>query len=216
MIRRLLISALLAFFACIPVFADSFNQTLAFSSSTGAPVSDGFSISPYAGTLNGQPTDFNCVDFSHDFGVPTTWNAVATPLSSSASFANTLQFALNGGNSAVAYHNYLEMAWLITQLHINLSDNDLGDATLDQLAVWTFSGYQNNNPANEAFINGLLAEANSVVQGGFTASGWEVLTPVYANFPNSQEMLIASESSTISFLLLGGLAALAVALFWRS
>ena len=218
MIRKLLLSVLVALlFASIPVWADGFDQTIQFINSTGALTNDGFSISPYKGTLNGQPADFICVDFSHTFGVSqgqtTTWNAMATPLTSASSFVGTLQYLLNGNSTSTAYNNYLEIAWLITQLEANLNNGDLDDATNDQLAIWTFSGYVNNNPANEAAINTLLSDASQAAQSGFTVSGWEVLTPDYANFANSQEMIVTTtpEPSSILLLLVGGLAALVVA-----
>jgi hypothetical protein len=213
-IRRLSFFALVSFFAAIPVFADGFDQTVQFGNSTGAPTSDGFSISPYAGTLNGQAAEFYCVDFTHTFDVPISWNAMATALTSTSSFAGTLQFTSNGDSTSAAYNNYLEMAWLITVLQANLNQNDLGDATLDQLAIWTFSGYVNNNPANEGAINSLLMEASNEVQGGFTVTGWEVLTPDYANFSNSQEMIVttAPEPGTILLALAGGFVAVLLAL----
>jgi hypothetical protein len=217
LIRRLLFFAgAVLFFASAPAFADGFDQTVQFTNSTGAVTNEGFSISPYAGTLNGQAVDFFCVDFLHNFGVSqgqtTTWNAMGTPLTNGSFFAGTLQYALNGNSTSTAYNNYLEMAWLITQLQNDLNQGDLNAATNDQLAIWTFSGYVNNNPLNEAAVNALLAEAGLAVQNNFTVTGWEVVTPDYANFPNSQEMIVIAtpEPGTLLLLVAGAFGGLIV------
>jgi hypothetical protein len=216
-IRRLLFFAVAVLFVSIPAFGDGFDQTVQFGSSTGAPVSDGYSISPYSGTLNGQAAEFYCVDFTHNFGVPTSWNAAATSITGASSFAGTLQYALNGSSTSTAYNNYLEMAWLITVLQANLNNGDLGDATLDQLAIWTFSGYVNDDPTNEDAIAALLADASMAVTDGFTVSGWEVLTPDYANNPNAQEMIVTSpEPSTVLMLIAGSLVAVFLTFLQRA
>lgn len=228
MIRRLLLSAVL-FLAATPLLAD---ETITFTNSTDAYVDPdtGFSISPYVGTLNGQTTDFFCVDFSHNFGVPadgsTTWTATATLLDSSSSFLGTLQYTPTSTN-ATAYNNYLEMAWLITQLQASLNAAnvaasvgdtsaeaaDLQAASEDQLAIWTFTGYTDNYYGTDET---LLQDAQNAVNNGFTAPGWEILTPDFATYPNSQEMIVmpTPESGTL-ILLLAGLSTLLTFSFLR-
>lgn len=219
MIRRLCLSFLvLLFLAVSPLLADNFDQTVQFTNSTNAITNEGFSISPYQGTLNGQPADFFCIDFDHAFGVSqgqtTSWNALATPVAGSSTFIGTLQYSLTGNSTPAAFNNYLEIAWLINQLQTDLNMGDLNAATNDQLAIWTFSGYVNNNPTNEAAINTLLTDASSSLLGNPTYSGWGILTPDYANFPNSQEMIVINtpEPGSLVLLLAGVSAALLLGL----
>jgi len=222
MIRKLsLLLLAVLFLTCTPLFADGFDQTVSFTNSTNALNNQGFSISPYVGTLNGQAADFFCVDFSHNFGFSQgqtiSWNALATPIANSSSFAGTLQYSLDGNSTATAYNNYLEMSWLIQQLVGNLNNNDLNSATNDQLAIWTFTGLDTStlSPTQAAAIGTLLTDAASAAQGSqVSVAGYEVLTPDYSNFPYSQEMIVIStpEPGTILLLLAGIASALLLGL----
>jgi hypothetical protein len=91
------------------------------------------------------------------------------------------------------------MAWLITQLVMNLNQGNLTAASEDQLAIWTFTGYTDNYYGTDG---ALLQAAQDAVNAGFTAPGWEILTPDFSTYPNSQEMIVMPATEPGSFILL--------------
>jgi PEP-CTERM motif len=78
----------------------------------------------------------------------------------------------------------------------------------DQRAIWSFTG--GIDPYGT--LAALLAQAQTAVSGGFTVSGWEILTPDAVPGNRGQEFLLEAtipEPSTILLLLAGlGLAAI--------
>jgi PEP-CTERM motif len=201
--RKTLTSLLFLFFlSATPILADSvqFTGKAAF---VGPGLS--YSMSPYSGLLNGQAEDMFCVDYLTAVSSTSGWTATPTLLTnSSSSYQNTLQFQLTG-SSAIALNNYLEMAWLITQLQNALSAGDLNTAAQDQWAIWSFS----KGPDPYGTNSTLLGQAQLAVQGGFTVSGWEILTPDAGQV--GQEVIVVStpEPGTLVLLLAGAAASFA-------
>jgi len=164
-------------------------------------VDNGFAIGPYGGMLNGVATQFFCVDFNDQISGNSGWNANVTSLGGS-NFGSTDQ------------HNqtfYLEAAWLITQM-MNPKNSQAMDAQF-QWAIWFLSLTKvQQNSLFPDYKTDLYwdQQALNAVKNGFTASGWEILTPTGAY---GQEFLVPGgpgaatpEPSTI-VLLFAGLAA---------
>jgi len=181
----------------------TFNGSYAFGNG-------GYGIPPYGGTLDGQPAEFYCVDFSHDIVGGDSWPAIVTPLSSTSSYTSTYLYALFGGNAAEAETTYLEFAWLITQ---EMGTTDQNAIAADQWAIWSVTGGAADDPYTDPTTDSatyLLGEAQTAVDGGtFTGQGWEILTPDNANGGNGQEFMVYNTPEPAGLLLLGmGLCAL--------
>jgi hypothetical protein len=129
----------------------------------------------------------------------------ATLLANSPSYVNTLQFQLAGSNST-ALNNYLEMAWLITQLQAAIDANDVNTAAQDEWAIWSFTGGLDPYGTNST----LLSEAQLAVQNGFTVSNWEILTPDTGQVGQELIVMPTPETGTLIFLLAGVAALLAL------
>jgi hypothetical protein len=198
--RKTLTSLLFLFFlSATPILADSvqFTGTAAFDDPA-----TGTSMSPYSGLLNGQAVNYFCVDFSTGVLSTSSWTATPTFLTnSSSSYQNTLQFQLTGSN-ATALNNYLEMSWLIIQLQNALSASDINTAAQDEWAIWSFSGGLDPYGSNST----LLAQAQLAVQGGFTVSGWEILTPDAGQVGQEVIVVPTPEPGTLVLLLAGAAA----------
>jgi len=121
---------------------------------------NGYGIPPYGGTLNGQQQQFFCVDFSTPIWAGESWTVTTTSLTGSNFSATRL------GNQTT----YLEMAWLITQM---MSTTNQLQKAMDQYAIWSFTGGPNPYLTNGT----LVAAALAAVKSGFSAAGWEILTP---------------------------------------
>jgi hypothetical protein len=187
--RRLRFGLLVAGLAL--VFAGAAKADTVTVDGTYAFANNGYGISPYGGTLNGQSQAFYCVDFSHTIKAGDTWSVTITSLTGT-NFSSTLL-----GNKTA----YLEMAWLITQMMG--STNQLQIAK-DQFAIWSFSGGPNPYGTNSA----LVAAALAAVKAGFTGQGWEILTP---NGPTGQEFLIFVPEPAELLMFVIGLIVLALA-----
>ena len=173
---RALLILPLVLFACLPARADTANV---YVNGSYTFASFGYGIGPYGGTLNGSNASFYCVDFSHDIVGNTGWTATVTnlPTSTGASLPGTLLGASTP---------YLDVAYMVTQM-MNAASNPLLSLaqrqTLEaeyQWAIWSLSvGNNTNAPLNPYGTNGtLIAQARSTVNGGWSASGWEILTPL--------------------------------------
>lgn len=193
--KVLLAGAVALLFIAPATFADSvvaINGSYAFASG-------GYGIPPYGGTLNGKATEFYCVDFSHDITAGDTWNAVVTNLVSGSNYSPTYLYnsTLTNPNLA-AYHTYEDLAWLVTQMQ-NTSNQTTQAA--DQWAIWSLSGGASHDPftgANSAPV--LLTDAQNAVNGGWTAQGFEILTPDKGQY--GQEFLVKTPEPS-GLLLLG-------------
>jgi len=228
--RSLLRLSLLLLLPAAPILADDvqFTGTAAFAD----PLT-GTSMSPYSGTLNGQAVEFICVDATTGLASTASWTATATALTNPFSYANTLQFQLTGSNST-AQTNYLEIAYLITQLLTNLDLANQADAAhqnsletfygelaaQDQWAIWSFTppSAALGNPDPYGTNASLVATAQAAVQGGFTVSNWEILTPD-SDIPGrtgapGQEVIVVPtpEPATVVLLLAGALGLVALTL----
>jgi hypothetical protein len=204
--KTILGMSLLLFLLATPLLADNvqFTGTAAFDDPA-----TGTSMSPYSGSLNGQAVDFFCVDFSTHVSSTSSWTATPTLLTnSSSSYQNTLQFQLTGSN-ATALSNYLEMSWLITQLQSALHAGDINTAAQDEWAIWSFTGGLDPYGTNST----LLGDAQQAVQGGFTLSGWESLTPDAGQIGQEVIVVPTPESGTLVLLFAGASALLAFSVF---
>jgi hypothetical protein len=175
------------------VFADSvsINGTYAFPD-------NGYGIPPYGGTLNGQPAQFYCVDFSHDIQGGDAW--YATPLSLTAPSSSFNSPATYLGSKT----DYLEFAYIITEMQgQNVTQTQQAEY---QWAIWSLSG--GTDPYGAANAAGILAAAYAAVTGpnpSFTGAGWEVLTPtggIISGNATGQEFLVQTPEPA-SLLLLG-------------
>ena len=194
--KALLIAVAMLLFIAPAAFADSVvavNGTYAFAN-------NGYGIPPYGGTLNGQAAEFYCVDFRHDIAGGDTWNAVVNNVASSSNFSGTYQYNPTHTNpNLAAYNTYEEFAWLITQMQ---STSNQSAQAADQWAIWSLSGGASQDPftgpTNSAAV--LLADANNAVNGGWTAQGFEILTPDVGQY--GQEFLVKVPEPS-ALLLLG-------------
>ena len=116
-LRKLLFAAAATLLALAPsALADStvyVNGTYAFSN-------NGYGIPPYGETLNGNPAEFYCVDFSHDISGGDYWQAVTTPVIPGGNYGSTYlgnpASATYAGSNSNAGNDYLVFAWLLTQM----------------------------------------------------------------------------------------------------
>jgi hypothetical protein len=200
--KRLLLLLPLFLVVVLPAKAD---QDSVWVSGSYSSLSNGYGIGPYGGTLNGVATQFFCVDFNNQITGNTGWTANVTNLTSSTGYGQTLQ-----GNQTF----YLEAAWLITQM-MNPKNSQAMDAQF-QWAIWFLSltkAQQNSLFPDYSTDLYWDQQAKNAVNAGFTASGWEILTPTGGY---GQEFLVPGgpgaatpEPSTI-VLLFAGLAAFLV------
>jgi len=157
----------LVFLAALPAKADQENV---FVDGSYSFISNGYAVGPYGGTLNGTPTHFFCVDFNHEISGNTGWVANVTSLTSPSGYGQTLK-----GNQTF----YLEAAWLITQM-MNPKNSQAMDAQL-QWAIWYLSLPKlQQNAWFPDYLTDLSwdQKALNAVNGGFSVTGWEILTPV--------------------------------------
>jgi hypothetical protein len=175
-----------------------------YVSGSYAFANNGYGIPPYGGTLNTQPASFYCIDFNHDISGNTSWSAIVTSLTPSASYSNTLL-----KDPSV----YLEMAYLVSEMMATsqtLPNYQMIEADY-QWAIWSLSvGNNPSNPSNPDGMNAtLIGDAQTAVAGHWTPTGnWEILTPIYGSspqYPNSaygQEFLVMATPEPSSILLL--------------
>src|SRR5208283_5040902 len=152
------------------------------------------SMSPYAGTLNGVPEMFYCVDYSTPVGAGATWTAHTTLLANSTDYSNTLQYAENGGNNSKAMDDYLIMAYLATQEMQALATGNQTAAAEDDWAIWSFTSGPDPYGLNAA----LVGQAQTAINNGFTVSGWQIITTNPGM--TGQEFLLPSPEPSSSVL----------------
>ncbi len=157
----------LIFLAALPAKADQENV---YVGDSYASISNGYAVGPYGGTLNGRPTQFFCVDFNHEISGNSGWVANVTGLTNPSGYGETFK-----GNQTF----YLEAAWLVTQM-MNPKNSQAVDAQL-QWAIWFLSlpKWQKNSSFPEYWTDlSWDKKALDAVNGGFSVTGWEILTPV--------------------------------------
>jgi len=236
----LLIAAL---FVCASA---SFAQTTSmYLSGTGdnATVWNGGSgvyVDPYTATVGGvSGVSVICDDWSNNSYVGESWTANVTTLASLNAGTNTNAPMFGTSPSNVTLYN--EIAWLGTQLLAN--PTNYANQVAASFALWELT-YAYNNPqespdptsflagSNAASyqacaapctsVNSLLANAAAAVSGGYTGSGWEILTPIAGTVQNPsdqglpQEFLVYTPESS-SLILFGAdtLGLLALAFVFR-
>jgi hypothetical protein len=208
--RNFLLVAAVALASLAPsALADGVSATVAVDGSY-AFGNNGYGIPPYGGTLNGQPAEFYCVDFSHDISGGMSWTAIVTPITVggdySATYLGNPSSPTYLGSNGTANLAYLVFAYIITEMQ---DTNNQTTQAEDQWAIWavTDGGY---DPYGIASAIGIIENAETAIADGYNGAGWEILTPGTGQY--GQEFLVQTpEPSTL--LLLGlGLGAL---LFWK-
>jgi hypothetical protein len=197
-IRKILLVAAIALASFAPsAFADStvyFDGSYAFGN-------NGYGIPPYGGTLNGQPANFYCVDFSHDITGGMSWSAAVTPVTVGGNYGSTYLgnpgSATYAGNNTAAGNDYLLFAYLLNQMGQTTDQTQLAE---DQWAIWSFTdgGYDPYGAANLAAI---LAGAEANLSS-FNPAGWEILTPDNGTY-GQEFMTYVPEPSSVLLLALG-------------
>ncbi|HXO87619.1 MAG TPA: PEP-CTERM sorting domain-containing protein [Candidatus Acidoferrales bacterium] len=203
-LRSLFFFAAIALASFAPsAFADStvyFNGSYAFGD-------NGYGIPPYGGTLNGQSSQFYCVDFSHDITAGMSWSAAVTPVTLggdySATFLGNSSSPTYAGSNANAGNDYLLFAYILTQMGQTTNQTTQAE---DQWAIWSFTdgGYDPYGSANLAWV---LSNAESNLST-FSPAGWEILTPDDGTY--GQEFMINTPEPASVLLLALGLGALFV------
>ena len=210
MTKRILLAAFALFLlSVVPTQAQVTVQLGGLGNNLGGTVA-GDSIGPYTGTVNGVYTQFFCIDFATNVGAGASWNAVVTLLANSSSYVNTLQYTNNGKSNAIALNNYLVMAYLATQAETALAANNFTALAQDQFAIWSFTGGPDPYGTNAT----LLAAAQAAVTGGFTVTGWQILSPAPLG-SGGQEFLVATPESPSTVLFMLGIVLVAVAAAYR-
>jgi PEP-CTERM motif len=197
-VRTLFFVAAIALTSLAPsAFADGtvyFNGSYAFGD-------NGYGIPPYGGTLDGQSTQFYCVDFSHDITAGMTWSAAVTPVTVGGDYSSTFlgnsSSPTYAGSNANAGSDYLLFAYLLTEMGQTTNQTTQAE---DQWAIWSFTdgGY---DPYGSANLASIIANAESNLSS-FNPAGWEILTPDAGTY--GQEFMIDTpEPSSLLFLALG-------------
>jgi len=213
--------------------ASSFAQTTTVANANvgNATVVGNVYVDPYTATVGGvNSTYVICDDWSDNTYIGESWTAnvgtIGSTLTGTPLFGNQPQV-------------YAEAAWLATQLLANPTNQTL-QAEIS-FAIWELTypyAPHPESPGPTAYLAGLtasgipgltasaiqsaisgtpssiglLAQANAAVNGGYTGSGWEILTPVVGTPGPPQEFLVYTPESS-AVILFGadmlGLAALA-------
>jgi len=227
MIVAVLVSASAAFAQQTSVvLTGTGNNTVEWGSSVGVYVD------PYTATVGGVPnTTVICDDWSNNSYVGESWTANVTNLTAVSSGSPMF------GNNASAQNLYNELAWLGSNLLANYSSSPTAAQQAaqitDSFAIWQLTYGANgtyedplapttaNFPLNQTAITNQINAAIAAVSGGYTGTGWEILTPVAGTITPTtdgipQEFLVYTpESSTIVLLGADILGLLALAFVFR-
>src|ERR1700722_8183786 len=201
-VRRFLLVTAVALASLAPsAFADStvyFDGSYSFGD-------NGYGIPPYGGTLDGQSTQFYCVDFSHDITAGMTWSAAVTPVTVGGGYSSTFlgnsSSPTYAGSNANAGSDYLLFAYILTEMGQTTNQTTQAE---DQWAIWSFTdgGY---DPYGSANLASIIANAESNLSS-FNPAGWEILTPDAGTY--GQEFMINTPEPSSMLLLALGLGAL--------
>jgi hypothetical protein len=206
--RLLTLAILFAPFA----HADGGSVSMQFENVNGA--NNGiYYVSPYYGTMNGQPVVLFCDDIKNEVGFGQTWSAnvtnLETALSTTNGFANTRYGSVS--NSAVIANPglaYEEAAWLTTQF----AGNPTQWVSLQE-ALWDI---MNPGTYSDSGVSYWLAAATGF--GGdpnFNPASFEIVTNVgpLCLTGQVQEFIVQTpEPGTMALLLTGVLALAALTL----
>jgi PEP-CTERM motif len=195
-LKRICLVLPLVLLVLAPARAGSKNIDTVYFNGQFAFGDHGVGIPPYGGTLNGKAEEFYCVDFTHDITGGKTWYVTALNLNSPKSAFGSTRL----DNKT----EYLEMAWLITQMESVTGNTTKADTTKAeyQWAIWSFTGAVSPYAMSSTFVGEALT---AVDDGLFSGKGWEILTPIGTY---GQEFLIdppqvASTPEPSSMLLFG-------------
>jgi PEP-CTERM motif len=201
-VRTLFFFAAIALTSFAPsAFADStvyFDGSYSFGD-------NGYGIPPYGGTLDGQSTQFYCVDFSHDITGGMSWSAAVTPVTVGGDYSSTFlgnsSSPTYAGSNANAGSDYLLFAYILTEMGQTTNQTTQAE---DQWAIWSFTdgGY---DPYGSANLASIIANAESNLSS-FNPAGWEILTPDDGTY--GQEFMINTPEPSSMLLLALGLGAL--------
>jgi hypothetical protein len=201
----------------------------------------GVFVDPYTATVGGVPnTTVICDDWSDNSYVPENWTANVTPLSNAGSSSTPLF-----SNAANPQQLYNELAYLGSQLLSVYSPSPSPAQQTAQseitFAIWelTYPYAQSpENPSPSTYLNTyapgdagavaayIAAAQTAIAQPGFSAAGWEILTPNTSDAitcnggpcPSSppQEFLVYTpESSSVILFGADALGLLALAFMFR-
>ena len=203
-LARLLGFLAVAFVAAPFAHADGGPVTMVFTGVNG--VNDGsFYVSPYMGTMNGQPVALFCDDIANAINFNQTWQANVTNLGTALNTVNGFSDTRYGGlaNSATLYQ---EAAWLTTQFASNQ-----GDYVNLQYALWNLMN-PGGAPTN-AGEQDWLAQA-ALNYSSIDPSGFSIITnvgPVTAT-GQEQEFIVNTPEPGVLAMLLCGMLLIAVVL----
>jgi len=208
----------------------------------------GVYVDPYTATVGGVPgTSVVCDDWSNDSYLNESWTAnviSVTSLNNGTNTASPMFGALSAAQnptpnpvSLTQAQLYDEVAWLASNLMANPTNYNNQVAT--SFALWELtysaagSGQEIPTPTNflsgsaqsglQSTVNSLLGQAQTAMLGGYTGTGWSILTPIPGTIlPNNegvpQEFLVDTpvpEASTIVMFGVAALALLAMAFSFR-
>jgi hypothetical protein len=188
--------------------ADGGQVNMVFTGVNGA--NDGvYYLSPYTGTMNGQPVILFCDDIKNDVSIGQQWQANVTNLGTAINTNNFTDTRYGGVSGSAVYSNptvaYEEAAWLTTQFASNS-----GDLVSLQYALWDIMN-PNSEPTSYGDVKHWLnlAQKNygSIDPYNFsmvTNTGTLKLTG------QVQEFIVQTPEPGVLALLLCGLLALAV------
>ena len=198
---------------CVPfAHADGGTDNMVFLNVNGA--NDGqYYVSPYYGTMNGQPVVLFCDDIKNEISFGQTWTAnvtnLGTALSTLGGFANTRYGGVAGSpvfsNAGIAYE---EAAWLTTQFASNP-----GDLVNLQYALWDIMNPGTySNPDVTSWLNKAGMSSN---YASINPDNFEIITnfgPLSLTGQEQEFIVQTPEPSTLALLVFGilGLAALSL------
>jgi hypothetical protein len=197
-VQKILLAAAITLASFAPAaLADStvtFNGSYAFGD-------NGYGIPPYGGTLNGQPAEFYCVDFSHDITGGMSWSAAVTPLTPggnySATYLGNPTSATYAGSNSAAASDYLLFAYILTEMSETTDQNQIAQ---DQWAIWSYTD-GGVDPYGSASLTNVINGAKAGLST-FNPTGWEILTPDNGTY-GQEFMYYVPEPSSVLLLALG-------------
>lgn len=141
----------------------------------------GYYMSPYSGTVNGDPERLNCVDFFHDVFVGEVWTATKTNLGAATLNNSLLSNTRDGSSGGYASLGdvlkiYQQAAWLTDQFASNPA-SDPNQSIAIQTAIWSIVDNGPTNPANMKYINtgdfwSNGGQVSSIVNTGVGSTGY--------------------------------------------